>query len=74
MEIAVTDTGKGLDPQLASEIFDPFVTTKPGGLGMGLSISRSIVETHGGRLEASIDEQGRTCFQVVLPAQAAETG
>ncbi|MCZ6915349.1 MAG: PAS domain S-box protein [Gemmatimonadetes bacterium] len=74
LEIAVTDTGKGLDPELVSEIFDPFVTTKPGGLGMGLSISRSIVETHGGSLKASVDEQGRTCFQIVLPALTAETG
>jgi signal transduction histidine kinase len=51
--VAVEDTGTGLDPALADRIFDSFVTTKPEGMGMGLSIGRSIIDAHGGRISAS---------------------
>jgi PAS domain S-box-containing protein len=66
--IRVEDSGKGLDPQQSQHIFEPFFTTKPEGLGMGLSISLSIIESHGGRLWAERRPKGAV-FQFVLPAQ-----
>jgi PAS domain S-box-containing protein len=66
--IQIQDSGEGLDPQQAEHIFEPFFTTKPEGVGMGLSISRSIVESHGGRLWAESDLKG-ALFQFTLPAQ-----
>jgi signal transduction histidine kinase len=66
--LTVGDTGTGIDSEMMDRIFDPFVTTKPGGMGMGLSICRSIILACGGRLSASPGEQHGTVFQVVLPA------
>lgn len=66
--IQVQDSGDGLDPLQAEHIFEPFFTTKPEGIGMGLSISRSIVESHGGRLWAESSSKG-ALFQFTLPAQ-----
>jgi len=66
--VSVSDTGVGLPPQLAEQIFDPFFTTKPHGTGMGLRISRSIIESHGGRLwTVGSDGRGAT-FYLNLPA------
>jgi signal transduction histidine kinase len=66
--VSVSDTGIGLPPKLAEQIFDPFFTTKPHGTGMGLRISRTIIESHGGRLWAA-DSSGRgATFQMKLPA------
>jgi len=66
--VSVSDTGIGLPPQLAEQIFDPFFTTKPHGTGMGLRISRSIIESHGGRLwTVGSDGRGAT-FYLNLPA------
>jgi signal transduction histidine kinase len=65
--VSVSDTGPGFPPQFAEQIFDPFFTTKPHGTGMGLSISRSIIESHGGRLWA-VSSQGRgATFHLQLP-------
>ena len=52
VEISVADTGHGLAPDIRSRLFEPFVTSKPDGLGIGLSICRAIIEAHGGRLSA----------------------
>jgi PAS domain S-box-containing protein len=66
--VAVRDTGPGLDPEALAHLFDPFYTTKPEGMGMGLAISRSIIEAHGGRLWATANEPHGAVFQFTLPA------
>ncbi|HYZ33479.1 MAG TPA: AAA family ATPase [Crenalkalicoccus sp.] len=70
--VAVRDTGPGLDPAKLARLFEAFYTTKPGGLGMGLSICRSIVEAHGGRLWAEANEPRGAVFKFVLPRDALE--
>jgi len=67
VEVAVSDTGPGLSEEVASRLFQPFVTTKPKGMGLGLSISRSIIEAHGGRLEAVPNPAGGVTFVFALP-------
>ncbi|MGA9672262.1 MAG: ATP-binding protein [Terracidiphilus sp.] len=69
--ISFTDTGIGLSPQLVEQIFEPFFTTKPHGTGMGLRISRSIIESHGGRLSALASPGRGATFQVELPTMTA---
>jgi len=71
MVVAVEDTGPGLDPATAARVFDPFYTTKPTGLGLGLSICRSIVETHGGQLLASPRTPFGTAFRFTVPTMAS---
>jgi PAS domain S-box-containing protein len=68
MLVAVEDTGTGLDPAMADRIFTPFVTTKPNGMGMGLSICRSIVEAHGGRLWLAPGVPCGTVFKFTTPS------
>ena len=70
VEVAVRDTGPGMPADVALHVFDPFFSTKPNGLGMGLSISRSIVESHNGRVWATPNPDGGTTFRVQLPADA----
>jgi signal transduction histidine kinase len=67
MVVAVEDTGAGFDPAMADRIFTPFVTTKPNGMGMGLSICRSIIEAHGGRLWVSPRAPCGTVFRFTVP-------
>jgi len=69
--ISVSDTGVGLPPRQADKIFNAFFTTKPHGTGMGLRISRSIVESHGGRLWAADNSPHGAIFQFTLPARFA---
>jgi len=66
--VSFSDTGIGLPPQLAEQVFDPFFTTKPHGTGMGLRISRSIIESHGGRLWAAGSPGRGATFHLLLPA------
>ncbi len=68
VQIAVRDSGVGLDSEHADRIFEPFYTTKSQGMGMGLAINRSIVEAHGGRLWATANEDGGATFAFTLPA------
>jgi signal transduction histidine kinase len=69
VRVAVEDTGVGVDPLQAERLFEAFFTTKPNGLGMGLSISRSIVEAHGGRLWATPNDGPGVTFQFTLPVE-----
>jgi signal transduction histidine kinase len=69
--LTVEDSGIGIAPDDIDRVFDRFFTTKPTGMGMGLSISRSIVEAHGGRLTAARAHPHGSVFQVFLPADAA---
>ncbi len=68
VRVGVRDTGPGLSPESLSRLFEPFYTTKPEGMGMGLSICRSIVEAHGGRLWAIPCEPQGALFQFTIPA------
>jgi two-component system sensor kinase FixL len=65
--IQVADSGAGLEPEAMARLFTPFRTTKPGGMGLGLSICRSIVEAHGGRIRASRNAEAGLTFHVALP-------
>lgn len=66
LEICVTDTGCGIRPDALARVFDPFYTTKEGGMGMGLAVSRAIVEAHGGQLLAANGSGGGAVFTIVL--------
>jgi signal transduction histidine kinase len=67
--ISVSDTGVGLPGEKTGEIFKAFFTTKPQGSGMGLAISRSIIESHGGRMWATPNDRVGATFQITLPAE-----
>jgi signal transduction histidine kinase len=71
IHISVSDTGPGLPPGETGRIFDAFFTTKPQGSGMGLAISKSIVESHGGRIWANGDGGRGATFNLTLPAMTA---
>jgi signal transduction histidine kinase len=65
--VMVRDTGPGLDPATAERVFQPFYTTKPDGMGMGLAICRSIIEAHGGRLWVTSNEPHGATFHFAIP-------
>lgn len=66
VEILVADSGPGLNPEIADHLFEPFTSTKSGGMGLGLAISRTIIEAHGGRIEPVATSSG-AAFRVTLP-------
>jgi two-component system sensor kinase FixL len=70
--ISVADSGPGIAPEMAGDLFTPFVTTKTGGMGIGLSMSRSIVEAHGGRIWAEAAPEGGARFVFTLPSERDE--
>jgi two-component system sensor kinase FixL len=72
VQISVADTGPGLAPQVAERLFQPFITTKPQGMGVGLSICRTIVEAHGGQITAEPNAGGGTVFRLTVPKASAE--
>jgi two-component system sensor kinase FixL len=65
--VEVADTGPGISEEIAAQLFRPFVTTKPGGMGIGLSISKRIVEAHGGKISVKRNENGGATFRFTLP-------
>jgi two-component system sensor kinase FixL len=74
IEISVADTGAGIAPEIAGQLFQPFVTTKSQGMGVGLSISRTIIESHGGSITPRPNPGGGTIFTFTLPAVSKEEG
>jgi len=73
LQFSVSDTGVGLPAEKMDQIFSAFFTTKPQGSGMGLAISRTIVESHGGRLWATANDGRGATFHFTLPIQVAES-
>jgi signal transduction histidine kinase len=74
IEDAVADIGPGIPPEMTHRLFSPFASTKADGMGMGLSISRSIVEAHGGQLAAEPNPSGGMIFHFTLPSGAEPDG
>lgn len=72
VEISVADTGTGIAPEIGAQLFQPFVTSKAQGMGVGLSISRTIIEAHGGTIAPRPNSGGGTVFSFTLPAVAKE--
>ena len=72
--VEVQDTGPGIEPEKLDRLFQSFYTTKPDGIGMGLAISRSIVEAHGGRLSATPNEPRGAVFRMMLPVEETLAG
>lgn len=71
--VAIRDSGPGLDPTNMDRVFEPFYTTKPEGMGMGLAICRSIIDAHGGRLWVAANKPRGAVFRFTLPGERDET-
>jgi len=71
IEVAISDSGHGMSKEQLSKAFDSYFTTKEDGLGLGLSIARSIVQAHGGTIWAENPQSGGSVFRFTLPLQAA---
>jgi len=67
LEVAVTDRGKGIAPEDLERVFEPFVTTKPQGMGLGLAVCRTIVSAHAGRIWAAPNADAGTTFHFTVP-------
>jgi two-component system sensor kinase FixL len=72
VELSIADEGAGIDPEIKDHVFEPFVTTKRNGTGVGLAISRTIIESHGGRIWADANPRGGTIFRFTLPRAMEE--
>jgi two-component system sensor kinase FixL len=72
VEVAISDTGPGINPDVVERLFEPFFTTKPQGMGVGLSISRTIVEAHGGRIWVEPGDKAGAIFRFTLRAVRPE--
>jgi two-component system, LuxR family, sensor kinase FixL len=74
VEISVADSGPGIASEMTDTIFEPFITTKPFGMGMGLSISRAIIDSHGGKLRMAHGTRSGAVFIFTLPTADGEAG
>lgn len=72
VQVRVTDSGCGLDPAMTTRLFEPFQSTKPTGLGLGLAICRTLIEAHGGSIGAAPNPSGGTVFFFLLPVMRNE--
>ncbi len=72
LTVCIEDTGSGISDALASQLFQPFVTSKQGGMGIGLSICRTIIKSHGGRIQFEPGEEAGTIFRFTLPRAEVE--
>ena len=73
VEFAITDVGTGIEPDVAEQLFTPFFTTKAEGMGLGLSLCRTVVEQHGGHLDFEAQSPRGTAFRFTLPAVRQST-
>jgi two-component system nitrogen regulation sensor histidine kinase NtrY len=74
VEVQVCDTGQGIPPSLREEIFNPLYTTKRKGTGIGLALTRRLIEEHGGYIEVGENVPHGACFAVILPAAGNDDG